>query len=184
MESILSFGFSVVALGAAVVAPGVKDSFNQCIEVGQVCADGTVLAGRVGDSGEPIFTTPGDAAVRYSWSHKDYDWAIDPVITTRSHGSYNTEKMMESTEFGPFEAAQYCATLNAHGHSDWYLPSVSELTTLYNNRAAIGEFQTTGGVRYWSSTSQTNIFAAAVDFSDGRLKGTIKDTKLSVRCIR
>lgn len=49
-------------------------------------------------------------------------------------------------------AARICSDLVEGGYSDWYLPSLDELTTLVTNRVAIGGFETTLGHIYWSST--------------------------------
>jgi hypothetical protein len=56
-------------------------------------------------------------------------------------------------------AAQLCTSLNLGGHTDWYLPSINELTQLYNNRAYVGNL---ASAVYWSSTEffDTHAFDA------------------------
>lgn len=47
-------------------------------------------------------------------------------------------------------AARVAASHNGGGFTDWFLPSIAELTELFNSRSAIGGFGSP--VRYWSST--------------------------------
>ena len=49
-------------------------------------------------------------------------------------------------------AARLCADSTAGGFDDWFLPSRNELTVLYNNRVAIGGFNTTTTPFYMSSS--------------------------------
>jgi hypothetical protein len=54
------------------------------------------------------------------------------------------------------------------GYSDWYLPSKDELDKLYNNRAAIGGFATSGDAAYWSSSQKGYMnFSSFTVFKDG-----------------
>ncbi|MBQ0016572.1 MAG: carboxypeptidase regulatory-like domain-containing protein [Bacteroidales bacterium] len=60
-------------------------------------------------------------------------------------------------------ANAYCENLTAYGYTDWKLPTVEELETMYANRGVIGGFET-DNVRngdtyyffYWSSTKEIN----------------------------
>jgi hypothetical protein len=85
-------------------------------------------------------------------------------------------------------ARKYAAKLEAHGHKDWRLPSKAELDLLFNNRAAIGGFDTSGSYpagHYWSSAEDSKYDAWLQRFSDGQWY--YHDTKhlgLSVRCVR
>src|SRR5580704_14378436 len=51
----------------------------------------------------------------------------------------------------------YAALVGAHGHQDWRVPTKNELNVLFNNRAAIGGFDTTGW--HWSSSPYILWFA-------------------------
>jgi Protein of unknown function (DUF1566) len=78
-------------------------------------------------------------------------------------------------------AARLCGDLSQGGYSDWYLPSLDELTQLYNNRVAIGGFSP---VTYWSSSEFTDNNALTKNFSTGGTSQTGKGNTLSVRAIR
>jgi hypothetical protein len=84
------------------------------------------------------------------------------------------------------QAADYAATLNAHGHKDWRVPTKAELNVLFGNRAAIGGFDTTGSNPagwYWSS-SRGNDNAWAQRFSDGYQYTSFRYYASSLRCVR
>jgi hypothetical protein len=87
-------------------------------------------------------------------------------------------------------AARICYDLVLNGYDDWYLPSRSELYTLYENKALIGGF--TDGISdifpsyYWSSTqdNSTGISNAfGMNFS-GIYGGNAKRDPASVRAVR
>ena len=87
------------------------------------------------------------------------------------------------------KAMNYAASLDAHGHEDWRLPSRAELNVLFNNQAAIGGFKTLEAGRrtslYWSSTERGTQDAWFRCFG-GRLRPAsyIKYMMINVRCIR
>ena len=58
-----------------------------------------------------------------------------------------------STEFISFNAAyNYCENLTAYGYSDWVMPNISELETMWQNRSSIGGFNSYTYMCYHSST--------------------------------
>jgi hypothetical protein len=99
-------------------------------------------------------------------------------------------------------AAGLASSYNGGGYTDWYLPSKDELNKLYQNRAAIGNFATSGIAAYWSSSQKgtfnfkdfteyaKGITSAWVQlfFTDGDAGGTQKDLGISnlrrVRAVR
>ena len=79
-------------------------------------------------------------------------------------GQANTTSIVTSQGTGNY-AAQLCDDLVENGYSDWFLPSINELTEIYNNVTAINiTASANGGTvlpgmhnnrpygRYWSST--------------------------------
>lgn len=89
-------------------------------------------------------------------------------------------------------AARLCYDLILNGYDDWYLPSRSELYTLYENKALIGGFIDGSEMfpsYYWSSTqANTGISSAfGMNFSGiygGISGGNAKEDPASVRAIR
>jgi|WetSurMetagenome_2_1015567.scaffolds.fasta_scaffold04808_4 hypothetical protein len=78
-------------------------------------------------------------------------------------------------------AAKLCFDLIMNGYSDWYLPSKDELSKLYINKAAIGNFTNYG---YWSSSEANNNDTWYQVFSDGLQNSASKSLPGYVRAIR
>jgi hypothetical protein len=79
-------------------------------------------------------------------------------------------------------AAKLCSDLSYGGRSDWYLPSVDELHTLFFNQNTIGGFS---AVNYWSSTESSSDTALAIYFPNGfQGSGNKNDTQIYVRAVR
>lgn len=137
------------------------------------------------------------------------------VLATKSSSSYrgdvNTAAIVaitNSAEGGYHPAARYCDKLDYGGHTDWYLPSKSELAFLYCKSRTSGSvsypyedpncatygyatgadvipgFRTTSSY-YWSSTESTATYATTLKISDGVQTATgAKSTGYYVRCVR
>lgn len=105
---------------------------------------------------------------------------------TRSWDSaYNTGLMANSP------AANYVNSLTDGGFTDWYLPSVDELSILWNNRFhannalnAGGYTLLSSGASYWSSTEGSAAIAFRFAFNDGYALNTNKINIHSVRAVR
>ena len=81
-------------------------------------------------------------------------------------------------------AASLCAELELDGYSDWVLPSLNELKKLYDNRVAIGGFNTTDGT-YWTSHEGSSTQAMMKEFFGyGNQTFPLKTTLLRVRAVR
>ena len=99
-------------------------------------------------------------------------------------GQQNTTAILAANP-APGIAARICDTLTINGFTDWFLPSVDELDSMYVQRDTIGGIQDGGW--YWSSTEQ-GIDAAWVGIFYNPpppiFGWTGKENGLSVRCIR
>jgi len=88
------------------------------------------------------------------------------------------------------EAKKYAQGANAqrhYGHDGWHVPTKAELNVLFNNRAAIGGFNTTESASdpagwYWSAKSYTWT-AWGQRFSDGCQGNPDKGNHSSVRLV-
>ncbi len=167
-----------------------------CPNIGDVCDDGTVYAGTSPDGSVAMFTTPADAPGGdiYTWNDGSTNWAnvmaqcttIQPTCET---GAANTALLLGLDGSGtpaPYDAAEYCGALGAHGSDDWYLPSRDELDVLHTNKVAIGNFDTDGADSwYWTSSERNNFPAWGQRFSDGGQSESVnKDSPLRLRCVR
>jgi hypothetical protein len=87
-------------------------------------------------------------------------------------------------------AARLCNDYSSEGYTDWYLPSIDELSTLYQNRVAINlTYSVANSGLYWSSTNIVNTpFSeqlAQVDSPNTGAGGPyFKDTVFNVRAMR
>ncbi|MCB9991475.1 MAG: DUF1566 domain-containing protein [Rhodospirillales bacterium] len=165
---------------------------TSCPNIGDVCADGTVYAGLSPDGNIQMYTTPADAGTM-AWNNGNSSNRVATGTTDLLTGAANTATIItidsDSGTGGtqPHIAAQYCADLTSHGHTDWYLPARSELAELYTNNAAIGGFDTVSGYPnslYWSSSESSADYARRYNFNSGSIGTGFKNTLHSVRCVR
>ena len=107
---------------------------------------------------------------------------------TRSwDGVYNTGLMLMTSS----PAANYVNGLNDGGFTDWYLPSIDELSILWQNRFHANNALNAGGFTllsntayYWSSTEYSNSYAWGQTFVNGGQTNHLKDGTSYVRAVR
>ena len=113
--------------------------------------------------------------------------SVTPTGATRSwDGAYNTNLMTGSA------AADYVNGLFDGGFTDWYLPSIDELSLLWHNRYFANKaLSTIGGAtvlsntaNYWSSTETSPPNAFYFYFNDGSASNGYKGGTYSVRAVR
>ena len=100
-------------------------------------------------------------------------------------GKSNTQKIVAQLGSNDLTyPAGYCYNLTTGDmpKGSWFLPSMSELKTLWNNKDAVNTtFQTLGGAiiptigYYWSSNEYDKSLALRLDLSDGNISGYSKD---------
>lgn len=93
-------------------------------------------------------------------------------------GRANTDKMYS---IGTSAAANFCKSLDLNGYKDWYIPSQTELSLIYDNRLKIGGLT---NLIYWSSTESSETKAWAFDFFTGFPTPSIKTNINVVRPVR
>jgi hypothetical protein len=171
--------------------------------VGTACRDGSIYAGTSPDGGRRMFTTSStgvgrgwvadcgnctyDDPLYYTCANdEDDEGEVDmPCPSSRcSGGEENTVCLLGSNLGYSVAAVEYCATLDVHGHDDWYLPAINELIVLWNGRDAIGPFQ---AAPHWSSTEDHWHTAWGYDFEGPwgfAPTSWPKTTDFAVRCVR
>ena len=115
-------------------------------------------------------------------------WQSSSTTTnaTRSwDGVYNTGLMTSSP------ASTYVNGLTDGGFTDWYLPSIDELSILWHNRFHVNNALNAGGFTllsntadYWSSTESTATHAFSFYFTAGNAVNFLKTNTFSVRAVR
>ena len=107
---------------------------------------------------------------------------LNTTGTTIGTGNANTNAIMGQSGASS-GAAFICHSYSGGGYTDWYLPSMSELNTLYLNKAAIGGFAIG---YYWCSSEASNSTAydQAFNGADGAWNTNSKSNTYYVRAIR
>lgn len=167
---------------------------------GQVCDDGSVYAGITPDGNEHMYTTPADAG-RFAWTSGATPWHDTLManctdgppgssLTCRT-GEDNTNFLVgadaDNVAAGKqiFTAAQYCADLEAHSQTDWYMPAADEVNVLYLYRLSIGGFDTVSGISDYQSSSEQNWgYKRTQKFSTGVASNNNKGNNDLLRCVR
>jgi hypothetical protein len=99
-------------------------------------------------------------------------------------GSTNHSSIM--TNCGTSSAANFCDTLTAGGQTDWVLPSIDELDSIYVNLVNIGTPAVTINTLndYWSSSESGPTTARTYNFGFGQITNVTKTTSFRIRCVR
>lgn len=117
------------------------------------------------------------------------EWSEAPVLQLTNAtgkglgaGQRNTKKIISVQGYNGYAYAAYlCSKYKNEGYTDWYLPSVNELSQLYKHRSVISDL----GYSYWSSTEYIVEEALAVSFgNNGIVFNTSKHNANNVRAIR
>ena len=110
----------------------------------------------------------------------DITGATGTVLGT---GQQNTAAIV-AADPTPEIAARLCDTSMHAGYTDWFLPSIDELDSMYVHKDTIGGFDLT--FLYWSSSQQSRPAGWVVTFYAiiPNEAWTNKNSNLLVRCIR
>jgi len=118
------------------------------------------------------------------------DNAKEVVIDTKTKLMWQDDASVKSVERDFSGAKRYCKNLNFTGHSDWFLPSISQLETLVDTtkyEPAIQDgFKNIISSNYWSSSPSVSLSISAwgVDFKYGYSYDGNKANEYYVRCAR
>ena len=133
-----------------------------------------------------------DQSPGISWALVDY-WA-SPVLHYEilgqgiaiGCGSANTDAIIAQHGGVTGYAAGLARAYTDGTFNDWYLPSKNELSKLFLNRVAIGNFELAGWGFYWSSSEDggSNAWKQVFRNNDGSLGNTSKSITGRVRAVR
>ncbi len=157
--------------------------FGQNLSIGDTYQGGIIFY--LDGNGGGLIAAPFDQAVINDFS----DWGCygttiagaDGVeIGTGAQNTIDIDIQCETTGI----AADICSNLILGGYSDWYLPSIEELQTMYlsiGSDSNIGNFVR---IKYWSSSEKDSTNAWTWDFTSGFQDDFSKTSNKHVRAIR
>ncbi len=122
----------------------------------------------------------GTDTVSKTWSP---DYLNVPGANSNADGQTNTNAAIVASNSSGYSvpAARFCDDMTYGGHSDWYLPALNEMTTLYNVKATLGGFDT---VSYWTSVQVDASNGRSFDMSAGTNTYSAKVGSRKIRCVR
>ncbi len=174
----------------------VKHSTN-LISYGNEFSFTTLTTGQTGPGGGIVFFDKGN--YNGGWRYLEaaptdqssgIEWgcfgtsSITGTIEDIGSGQSNTTLIVNGCNDVSF-AAKLCDNLNIGGQSDWFLPSLQELSFLYWNTRLLGIFNTSSS--YWSSTEwpgSNGNAAAIINFYNGGTGIGMGNDIFHVRAIR
>ena len=139
-----------------------------------------------------LVVAPKAEGEKLNFEYKKKDRDSSDGTSSNDDGQANSERIND----GNHPAAQFCRSIKAAGHSDWYLPSKDELAMIYQNlgprRETTPEFFREGAAEafqpnwYWSSTENASYSFTAwtVGFTSGHQYDFSKDYLFGVRAGR
>jgi hypothetical protein len=176
------FYIIIIVNSFLTLAIGQTEKPNQ-LSIGQKFGGGIIFS--IDPTGQHgLIAAPFDQSNNACWGSEGWTNAI-----YIDDGALNTEKIvtfMKGKHWSDSKtpAACQCDSLTLGGFSDWYLPSISELKEMYENRRAIGRI--VSGF-YCSSNESNKSNCWSIDFEPKiqRLRESSKISKgYSIRCIR
>lgn len=105
-----------------------------------------------------------------------------PYVELRSAGIAVQYEDISSSTVNWISASSLCNNSISGDFTDWRLPTIDELATIYSNKNLIGKFRS---FWYWSSNYSGSSFGGyyGLDFSDGSQINT-SSTDCYTRCVR
>lgn len=114
-------------------------------------------------------------AVSFTPEHPDY-------VILQSAGLMVQKRDLSESGISWSSANNLCENSTVGGFTDWRLPTVEELGTLYTNKEKIGNFKNT---KYWSSSITGNqYYYYYVDFANGTMDYYRPESNFYVRAVR
>ena len=187
-------------LPAAVVTCTVGAVLYNDLKCYDKAPEGKTALGVVFDTSKRLAIIYGAGADNIVWSKSASDISTLTNCTDSNYtscgtdGKSNTQKIVNALGVSSDYAAGLCYTLTHGGlpKGSWFLPSASELETLYNNKtkvnaglASLGSPSLPTDKHYWSSNEDSSYVALVLHLKYGDVFGTVKintTNNYSARC--
>ncbi|MCX6356138.1 MAG: DUF1566 domain-containing protein [Candidatus Aureabacteria bacterium] len=160
---------------------------------------GTASGGGLLKTGQTSIYQTGDngshqTGINFQYTNTDAGLTVtDNVTGLIWPKSGNGAGCNSGNELGWSSAIVWAEGLSFAGYSDWRLPNITELQTIFVRETGQGApyinksyFLVTRSEGYWSSTTYTNnpTYAMYAHFNDGLLYGNVKTSSYYVRAVR
>lgn len=151
----------------------IKLAEQACNDTDYFCSENAVCANTYGD-GEYIVVARANTATTKQWKTTNTDCNLPEC---GQDGAQSTDNLVadNTVNFASYPARQACKDMGGR------LPTITELSCLYTNRATFGNNFGTGG--FWSATELSTTLARLVGFSDGGTLYNDKAGSFYVRCV-
>ncbi|CDZ76111.1 hypothetical protein BN59_00375 [Legionella massiliensis] len=108
---------------------------------------------------------------------------LDTLATSKTDGASNQVLILAADPTAP--AAAFCESYPGSFETDWYLPAIQELATIYSGLATLG-FGNFASTFYWSSTQSDIGKAWYYNFTTATNGANVdyKDIAYNIRCVR
>ncbi len=153
-----------------------------------VSTNGDYEIGDVGPAGGVIFFINNFSDKKYSeaistqGSSKIFGCENNYSGTSRFAGDASNNTLLLAQSCGDNSAAGFCNNLTLNGHNDWCLPTIADLSNLFDYYDRQGVFLYFDV--FWSSTDEDAIRAMAFDFSSGSEFSDYKSQSHEIIAIR
>lgn len=158
---------------------------------GTACANGSIYAGLSPDGNVPMYMMAANGpAGTYAWGP-----SVDAATVANCTGAYTgltcrsgkANSAALAALGASYAMATYCENLappdaQAHGRSDWYLPSKDEYQVLFSLGAQPANGFTNAA--YYSSSENSSTATLSVNMNSGALALSNKSFAGPVRCVR
>ncbi len=178
------------------IRPGPVDCSSATPEIGTLCTDGTIYAGKYGS--KRLYTTADFGLGKMSFNNGSSTEPTDiytyypynDYFKNAENGEKNTQVLANLSDgeyywgtvnHTPLHAAKACYDLVKHGYDDWYLPAKNELKFLADNTEALGYFYSE---YYWSSTRASEGATYHIRIDDSYISHGLTYRDYDVKCIR
>jgi len=152
----------------------IKLATRTCDALNWFCTASTTCANDLGD-GQYIIVKQADETGSKAWKNSSTN-CVAPQCSMPAGEDGDNLKADNTVDYSSYAARDACKAVGGR------LPTKTELSCIYTNRATFGGNFGTGN--YWSSTEYSATSAYFANFSTGGVSNSVKTSVGAVRCVK